>query len=69
MKCVYMLGQGNERAGFKWFALIVAILFILFTTFAYIMIKEKSTVDVDSPGIYCIWNADRAYYGISCEYS
>ena len=24
MKCVYMLGQGNERVGFKWFALVVA---------------------------------------------
>lgn len=57
MKCVYVLGQGNERAGFKWFALIVAILFILFTTFACIMIKEKSTVDVDSPSVKQMFKA------------
>lgn len=57
MKCVYLLGQGNERAGFKWFALIVAILFILFTTFACIMIKEKSTVDVDSPSVKQMFKA------------
>ena len=57
MKCVYILGQGNERAGFKWFALIVAILYILFTTFACIMIKEKSTVDVDSPSVKQMFKA------------
>ena len=57
MKCVYILGQGNERAGFKWFALIVAILFILFTTFACIMIKEKSTVNVDSPSVKQMFKA------------
>ncbi|MDE7403518.1 MAG: glycoside-pentoside-hexuronide (GPH):cation symporter, partial [Lachnospiraceae bacterium] len=57
MKCVYVLGQGNERAGFKLFALIVAILFILFTTFACIMIKEKSTVDVDSPSVKQMFKA------------
>ena len=27
MQCVYMLGKGNEYAGFKWFALIISILF------------------------------------------
>ena len=42
MKCVFMLGNGNERAGFKWFALIVAILFVVFITFACLKIKEKS---------------------------
>lgn len=57
MKCVYILGQGNERTGFKLFALIVAILFILFTTFACIMIKEKSTVDVDSPSVKQMFKA------------
>jgi melibiose permease len=51
MKCVYALGQGNERAGFKWFALIIAILFVVFITIACASIKEKSTVDVDSPSV------------------
>lgn len=57
MKCVYVLGQGNERAGFKWFALIIAVLFILFTVFACLMIKEKSTVDVDSPSVRQMFKA------------
>ncbi len=57
MKCVYVLGQGNERAGFKLFALIIAILFILFTVFACLMIKEKSTVDVDSPSVKQMFKA------------
>jgi melibiose permease len=51
MKCVYALGQGNERAGFKWFALMIAILFVVFITIACASIKEKSTVDVDSPSV------------------
>lgn len=57
MKCVYVLGQGNERNGFKWFALIIAILFILFTVFACLMIKEKSTVEVDSPSVKQMFKA------------
>ena len=51
MKCVYLLGQGDERIGFRWFALIVAILFVLFTLITCVVIKEKSTVDVDSPSV------------------
>ncbi len=51
MQGVYLLGQGNERAGFQWFALIVAVLFILFIVCTCITIKEKSTADVDSPSI------------------
>lgn len=57
MKCVYVLGQGNERAGFKRFVLIIAILFILFTVFACLMIKEKPTVDVDSPSVKQMFKA------------
>ena len=51
MKCVYLLGQGNERTGFRWFALIVSILFVIFTLVTCMVIKEKSTVDVDSPSV------------------
>ena len=51
MKCVYVLGQGNERMGFKWFVLIVSLLFVLFTLVTCMVIKEKSTVDVDSPSV------------------
>lgn len=51
MMCVAALGQGDERVGFKWFALIIAILFVVFIGFACMTIKEKSTVDVDSPSV------------------
>jgi len=51
MMCVTALGQGDERVGFKWFALIIAVLFIIFIGFTCISIKEKSTVDVDSPSV------------------
>ncbi len=57
MKCVYVLGQGNERAGFSRFALIIALLFVLFTVFACLTIKEKSTVDVDSPSVKQMFKA------------
>lgn len=51
MQCVYLLGQGNERAGFRLFALIVAVLFIVFTVIACVTIKEKSTVDIETPSV------------------
>jgi len=46
-----MLGQGNERVGFKWFALVVAILFFVFILITCLNIKEKSTVDVEAPSV------------------
>lgn len=51
MKSVFMLGNGNELEGFKWFSLIIAVLFIFFILFTCTSIKEKSTVNVDSPSI------------------
>ncbi|MCD8069178.1 MAG: glycoside-pentoside-hexuronide (GPH):cation symporter [Lachnospiraceae bacterium] len=51
MMCVMMLGGGNERTGFKWFALIVAILFVLFIGCTCLNIREKSTVDMQSPSV------------------
>lgn len=51
MKCVYLLGQGNEREGFRYFALIVAVLFVAFIFITCANIREKSTVDVDSPSV------------------
>lgn len=57
MQCVYMLGQGNERKGFQLFALIIAALFIVFTVVACLTIKEKSTVDVDSPSVKQMFKA------------
>ena len=57
MKCVYLLGQGNEREGFHLLALIVAILFVVFISVTCLSIKEKSTADVDSPGIRQMFSA------------
>ena len=51
VQCVQILGNGNERVGFQWFTLIVAVIFVICILFTCINIKEKSTVDVDSPSI------------------
>ncbi len=51
MMSVYALGNGDERLGFRLFALIIAGLFILFTLLTCINIKEKSSVDMDAPSV------------------
>lgn len=51
MMCVQALGHGNEREGFWKFALIIAVLFVLFIGITCMNIKEKSTVDVDAPSV------------------
>ncbi len=51
MMCVQALGQGNEREGFKRFALIIAAIFVVFIVITCMNIKEKSTVDVESPSV------------------
>ena len=51
MIAVHTLGGNNERAGFRWFALIIALLFILFITLTCINIKEKATVNMETPSI------------------
>lgn len=48
---VQNLGGGDEIAGFRWFTLIIAVLFVVFITLTCVNIKEKSTVDVDSPSV------------------
>lgn len=54
---VTALGGGNERAGFGKFALLVAVLFVLFIGFTCISIKEKSTADVESPSVRDMFKA------------
>lgn len=51
MKCVYVLGQNNEREGFRWFTLIVAVVFVVFILITCANIKEKSTVDMETPSV------------------
>lgn len=49
--CVALFGGDNEAAGFSRFALLVAVLFVLFITITCINIKEKSTVNVEAPTV------------------
>jgi melibiose permease len=46
MPLVMFLGHNNEVQGFKMFALIIAILFVVFITITCIIIKEKSNVEM-----------------------
>lgn len=46
MPVVYFLGNGNERMGFKWFALLVAVFFAFTAIVMCLCIQEKSTVDM-----------------------
>ncbi len=40
-----------EIVGFKWFALIVAVLFILFTVLTCVNVKEKSTAEMETVSV------------------
>lgn len=51
MICVPILGHGDERTGFRWFALVIASLFIIFILITCINIKEKSSIDLESPSV------------------
>ena len=51
MMMVMMLGKGDERLGFKLFAIIVAVVFVLSAIFLFVTIQEKSTVDVETVSV------------------
>lgn len=51
MKAVYVLGRGDERKGFQWFALIIAIFFAFTAVLMCMCIKEKSTVNMPATSI------------------
>ena len=57
MKCVYLLGRGDERTGFRLLALIIAVIFVAFISITCLSIKEKSTADVESPSIRQMFSA------------
>ena len=46
-----------ERVGFKYFSLIVGILFIIFIGITFICIKEKSSVDMQTPSVKQMFKA------------
>ncbi len=51
VKAVEILGGGNEKEGFRLFALVVAVLFALTAVIMSICIKEKSTVDMETTSV------------------
>ena len=64
MKIVPVLGrmfgaaEGDvELVGFKWFALIVAVIFIIFTILTCVFVKEKSTVEMKTVSVKQMFKA------------
>ena len=55
MQCVHLLGNGYT--GFKWFALIISILFFVSILITCVNIKEKSTVNVESVSVKQMFKA------------
>ena len=51
VKAVEILGGGNERVGFQYFGLIIAVLFSLSAIIMCVCIKEKSTVDMETTSV------------------
>ncbi len=51
MMIVHALGGANEVKGFKWFGLIIAVVFIVFITITCVFIKEKATVNMHSASV------------------
>ena len=51
MIAVHAIGGNNEIVGFKYFSLIIAILFIVFITITCVFIKEKATVDMQTASV------------------
>ncbi len=57
MIAVHALGGADERTGFRKFALIIAILFVIAITVTCRNIREKSTVDMDTPTLSQMFKA------------
>ncbi|MBR3518088.1 MAG: MFS transporter [Lachnospiraceae bacterium] len=51
------LNNTIERSGFSMFALVVAVIFIVFITVTCVTIKEKSSVEMESPSIGAMFKA------------
>ena len=57
MMAVHWLGGDDEKTGFMWFALIVAVLFVLFILITCINVKEKSSVDMEAATVSQMFRA------------
>ena len=51
------VGTDSERVGYQCFALLIAILFVVFTTITCTVIKEKSSVDMETVSIKDMFKA------------
>ncbi len=51
VKAVELLGRGDERLGFKYFSLIIAVLFVLSAVILCLCIKERSTVSMETTSV------------------
>ncbi len=51
MIVVHAIGGNNEIVGFKYFSLVIAILFVVFITITCVFIKEKATVDMQTASV------------------
>ncbi|MCQ2516936.1 MAG: glycoside-pentoside-hexuronide (GPH):cation symporter [Saccharofermentans sp.] len=56
MIIVHMISN-NEVIGFKWFALIISVIFVVTIGITCINIKEKSTVNMETPSIKQMFKA------------
>ena len=57
MMIVHAIGGANEIVGFKWFSLIIAILFVVFITITCVTIKEKATIDMKTASVKDMFKA------------
>lgn len=57
MMLVPLLGGGDERKGFKWFALIVAVVFVIAETITSIFMREKNTARVQTSTVKQMFKA------------
>ncbi len=51
MMAVYALGKNNEIVGFRYVALIISIIFIVFELITCLCIKEESTVNIETSSV------------------
>ncbi|MCR5802353.1 MAG: glycoside-pentoside-hexuronide (GPH):cation symporter [Lachnospiraceae bacterium] len=57
MMIVHAIGGSNEVLGFKWFAFIIAVVFVVATTITCVAIKEKATVDMKTASVKDMFKA------------
>ncbi len=57
MLLVGALGGGSERAGFRWVALIVAVVFVIAEVLCCVFFKEKSQTKMETAGVKDMFSA------------